>query len=123
MKNMRTRESLLRLPQTVSVYLLLSSFLSVIPGLNANFIASGNPVLKIDTAKVAAHVSPTLYGLMTEEINYSYDGRLYAELIRNRIFKNDARNPAHWSTVPDKEGAASISLDQTNPVAHTALTP
>jgi len=25
--------------------------------------------------------------LMTEEINHSYDGGLYAELIRNRIFK------------------------------------
>ena len=25
-----------------------------------------------------------LYGLMTEEINYSYDGGLYAEMVRNR---------------------------------------
>jgi alpha-L-arabinofuranosidase len=37
-------------------------------------LASAQPVLKIDPAKVTAHVSPMLYGLMTEEINYSYDG-------------------------------------------------
>ena len=33
---------------------------------------------------------PTFYGLMTEEINYSYEGGLYGELIRNRTFKADA---------------------------------
>ena len=26
---------------------------------------------------------------MTEEINYSYDGGLYAELVRNRTFRSD----------------------------------
>ena len=36
--------------------------------------------------KPVAKVSPMLYGLMTEEINYSYDGGLYAELIQNRTF-------------------------------------
>ena len=30
-----------------------------------------------------AAVSPGLYGLMTEEINFSYEGGLYGELIRN----------------------------------------
>src|SRR5271155_4875778 len=35
------------------------------------------PVLNLDAGKVAAHVSPTLYGLMTEEINHSYEGGLY----------------------------------------------
>ena len=36
------------------------------------------PTLQIDATQVTAHVSPTLYGLMTEEINHSYDGGLYA---------------------------------------------
>ncbi len=31
-------------------------------------------------------ISPQLYGLMTEGINHSYDGGLYAELIQNRAF-------------------------------------
>ena len=34
--------------------------------------------LTIETDKPVAKVSPTLYGLMTEEINYSYEGGLYA---------------------------------------------
>ncbi len=50
-------------------------------------------VLKIDAAKVTGKVSPMLYGLMTEEINYSYEGGIYAELIRNRSFKADAIVP------------------------------
>ena len=45
--------------------------------------------LNIDVNQPKSPVSPTLYGLMTEEINYSYDGGLYAELIRNRTFRSD----------------------------------
>jgi len=41
-------------------------------------------------------VSPTLYGLMTEEINYSYDGGLYAEMVRNRTFNGDWSGILHW---------------------------
>ena len=40
-----------------------------------------------------------LYGLMTEEINHAYDGGLYAELIRNRIFKDNKTTPEAWSLV------------------------
>src|SRR6476659_2641058 len=48
----------------------------------------GQATLKVDLNRPKAPVSPTLYGLMTEEINYSYDGGLYAELVRNRIFRD-----------------------------------
>jgi len=51
------------------------------------------PVLQIDASKVTGKVSPMLYGLMTEEINFAYEGGLYAELIRNRSFKADAVVP------------------------------
>ena len=47
-------------------------------------IAQSPTTLKIDTGTTVSTVSPTLYGLMTEEINYSYDGGLYPELLRNR---------------------------------------
>ena len=52
---------------------------------------TGPPGIKAD--QVAAKVSPMLYGLMTEEINYSYDGGLYAELVRNRTFKWNTNTP------------------------------
>jgi hypothetical protein len=42
--------------------------------------------LRIDLTSPMHSVSPMLYGLMTEEINYSYDGGIYAEMVRNRTF-------------------------------------
>jgi alpha-N-arabinofuranosidase len=85
-------------------------------------LAMAQTTLRIDLAKPGVAVSPTLYGLMTEEINYSYDGGLYAELVRNRVFKDDDKTPVHWSVVQDAGGSAAIALDQRYPVAATALT-
>ncbi len=48
------------------------------------------PVIQVQADKVTAKMPPTFYGLMTEEINFSYEGGLYGELIRNRAFKADA---------------------------------
>lgn len=59
------------------------------------------PKITLDVAKATTNVSPMLYGLMTEEINHSYDGGLYAELIRNRIFKDNPTKPEGWSLVQD----------------------
>src|SRR5262245_31856776 len=59
------------------------------------------PKLTLDLTKPGANVSPMLYGLMTEEINHSYDAGLYAELIRNRIFKDNPSVPEGWSLVND----------------------
>jgi len=70
------------------------------------------PILQIAAAQVTARVSPMLYGLMTEEINYSYEGGLYGELIRNRSFKASPTNAAFWDAV----GAAAISLDTNMPL-------
>jgi alpha-N-arabinofuranosidase len=85
-------------------------------------LAIAQTALRIDLSKPGIPVSPTLYGLMTEEINYSYDGGLYAELVRNRVFKDDDKTPVHWSLVQDANGSAAIALDQRFPVAGTALT-
>jgi alpha-N-arabinofuranosidase len=75
-------------------------------GLNAQ-----TPKLTLDFTKANTSVSPMLYGLMTEEINHSYDGGLYAELIRNRIFKDSKTSPEGWSLVKnDTASAAAIKL-------------
>ncbi|MCY2953906.1 MAG: malectin domain-containing carbohydrate-binding protein [Planctomycetota bacterium] len=96
---------------------------------------SGPTVLKIDAGRVTGKVSPMLYGLMTEEINFAYEGGIYGELIRNRSFKADAvvprvtpdtyvagkylpvtfrpdTKPRFWTAV----GGASIVLDTNNPL-------
>ncbi len=46
---------------------------------------------------------------MTEEINHSYDGGLYGELIRNRIFKDSKTEPEGWSLVQD-DPSAKVSM-------------
>src|SRR5712664_499126 len=70
-------------------------------------------VIKIHADQVAARVSPQLYGLMTEEINYSYDGGLYAELVRNRTFQDDPTTPVHWSVTQNTGATSSIEIDKT----------
>ncbi|WP_184544593.1 alpha-L-arabinofuranosidase C-terminal domain-containing protein [Mucilaginibacter sp. FT3.2] len=84
-------------------------------------LAAQETSLTLDLTKPAANVSPRLYGLMTEEINYSYDGGLYAELIRNRIFKDDGKSPVNWSVVQDAGGKGNIILDHKNDI-NSALT-
>jgi len=70
-------------------------------------------VLKIDTGNAVSKVSPELYGLMTEEINYSYDGGLYAELVRNRTFRADWGGVHRWYLVQEGNSQASMEVDKT----------
>ena len=77
-------------------------------------IAQGTATLTIYTAKPAARVSPTLYGIMTEEINYSYDGGLYAELVSNRTFQTmRGPNLEHWTLIQNGSSRANIEIDKT----------
>jgi alpha-L-arabinofuranosidase len=69
-------------------------------------------VLKIQTDTSVARVSPTLYGFMTEEINHSYDGGIYAELIRNRAFQDNPNHPDHWRVLRDGDARASMKIDK-----------
>ena len=77
--------------------------------------------LTVQVDQPGVRISPTFFGLMTEEINHSYDGGLYAELIQNRSFRDDPRAPAHWTPVQDGGGTAALSLD-TSPSLEAALT-
>ncbi|WP_158824108.1 alpha-L-arabinofuranosidase C-terminal domain-containing protein [Granulicella sp. S156] len=69
--------------------------------------------LTVDAAKIVSPVSPTLYGLMTEEINHSYDGGLYAELVRNPTFRNIWSGIQGWELVRNGDAGAAMSLDKT----------
>lgn len=70
------------------------------------------PVIELNLGVPGRAVSPVLYGLMTEEINHSYDGGLYAELVRNRAFLDGTRQPAHWSPVGD---GSTLKLERSGP--------
>src|SRR5690348_6822965 len=69
--------------------------------------------LTVDVNRPKAAVSPTLYGLMTEEINHSYDGGLYAELIRNRTFRSDWTGILNWFLVEKGASSATVTVDST----------
>ena len=68
--------------------------------------------LNIQLDKPAHAVSPTLYGLMTEEINYSYDGGLYAEMVRNRTFQDHGWDGvARWNIEHMGNSVATMAVD------------
>ena len=87
------------------------------------FSLLGLNALLADPASVTVHVaapgvklSSDFYGLITEEINHSYDGGLYAELIQNRSFKDDSQSPVHWTVVQSTSGGGDLTLSDTDPV-------
>jgi alpha-N-arabinofuranosidase len=79
-------------------------------------LAQAPATLTLHMNETGAPVSPSLYGLMTEEINFSYDGGLYGELIRNRNFRDSSKSVAFWSPVQSSDGKCSISLDKKDSV-------
>src|SRR5438552_3667049 len=73
--------------------------------------AQAPATLTVDLGRPKAPVSPTLYGLMTEEINYSYDGGLYGELIRNRTFRSDWSGILNWFLIEKGTSSAKVNVD------------
>src|SRR6476661_7962855 len=71
------------------------------------------PSLTIQVDHPTAKVSPMLYGLMTEEINFSYDGGVYGELVRDRVPGRGFGGISRWQMVARGSSVASISLDET----------
>jgi alpha-N-arabinofuranosidase len=107
--------------------LSLSLFLCLCLCSSLVYAQKSAPKLVLQLDKSTASVSPTLYGLMTEEINYSYEGGLYAQLVRNPSFKDIVRpNRKGWFFPPSMQGAkpafwtltdtigASISIETSN---------
>ena len=87
-------------------------------------LAQTTATIQIQADRPLHKVSPTLYGLMTEEINYSYDGGLYAEMVRNRTFEPTWSGMDHWVMVEQGSGRGELrSLSSDGPsvdVPHSA---
>jgi alpha-L-arabinofuranosidase len=75
--------------------------------------AGAQATLTIETGKSVAKVSPMLYGLMTEEINYSYDGGLYGELVQDRTFLSRGSDTENWVPVAQGNARGSVVQDRT----------
>lgn len=78
--------------------------------------------LDIDTVEKGADISPTLFGIFFEDINYALDGGLYPELVQNRSF--EFRNLATkeydglygWELIEEGGGIGAITTDNTDPL-------
>ena len=73
-----------------------------------------SPSLTIQVDHPTASVSPTLYGLMTEEINYSYDGGIYAELVRDRTPSQAWDALRVWPMVARGDSIVNVSADDSS---------
>lgn len=83
--------------------------------------------IRIDCDEPAAPISPHLYGLFFEDINFAADGGLYAELVQNRSFEyypipggnplSDDYVPLYaWQKVQRGNGECSIRVEKTIPL-------
>ena len=71
---------------------------------------------------VGKAISPDLFGIFFEDINYAADGGLYAELIQNRSFEysrgdNRAWNSlTGWSLVPEGDSTGTVTVETESPL-------
>lgn len=86
--------------------------------------ATAQVVINIDAGQRGPVISPTHYGIFYEDINHAADGGLYAELIRNRSFEDDADSQpgsiSNWRVVGGAQ-MALVSDGLLNDVQHNAL--
>lgn len=96
----------------------LGAILMIAAGLLLSLSLSAQQAsLVLDLNSPGHPVSPVLYGLMTEEINYSYDGGLYAEMVRNRTFRDNPKEPEHWSAIQEGGAQLTMALDRSDPLS------
>jgi alpha-L-arabinofuranosidase len=114
---MKTASSLLEtvVPDSYGVTMKKLAFLpAVIPSLVLSLgLNAQSASLTIHLDRSTTKVSPMLYGLMTEEINYSYDGGIYGELVRDRAIGRGYPGVSDWPMVAYGNSVASVSDDET----------
>lgn len=119
-----SKNNIIKVPYKIVENLIAKAALAEI---NAQKDREGMALNLAEDAKISSHlhinlndkkaISPELYGIFFEDINYAADGGLYAELIQNRDFEfsaddNHGRNPKYaWHV--DGEGMSwEISTDK-----------
>ncbi|MFI5585467.1 LamG-like jellyroll fold domain-containing protein [Amycolatopsis sp. NPDC051758] len=89
---------------------------------------AGANQLAVDANVVRANTRPTTYGSILEDISHSVEGGLYAELVRNRTFKETyQRNSGagdtavpYWSLLTSPGATGTYAIDTATPL-NTAL--
>lgn len=86
---------------------LLSVYAAPAATLNADFSALKTPVSK------------NLYGIFFEDINYSADGGIYAEMVQNRSFGNKFSTEQWTAVTKDGRAKERIKAKKTDPLSKT----
>jgi alpha-N-arabinofuranosidase len=86
----------MHLMQPFRIILLIIFILSTV-------ILGNEPTITVDVTKPGTKISPTMYGIFFEDINFGADGGLYAELVKNRSFEFD--RPLRGWQILKKSGA------------------
>lgn len=87
---------------------------------------AGSVDIRVNADKEVAPISPVLYGLFFEDINFAADGGLYAELVQNRSFEyypipggrlSGQYHPLYaWDKVERGGGRCSLRVDRIIPI-------
>ena len=70
--------------------------------------------LVVDASHPGARISPTMWGIFFEDINFGADGGLYAELVKNRSFEFPNAMMG-WSEAAPAGGAGSLAIRDQEP--------
>ena len=73
---------------------LLACCLSLVLG---TAVAASAATLTVRSTDKGKPISPDLFGIFFEDLNYAADGGLYAELVQNRSFEYDATEQLTWN--------------------------
>ncbi len=82
-------------------------------------LANAATGMRIAVGRPGIHISPKLWGIFFEEINYAGQGGLYAEMVKNGTFKWVANQnyPVGWHLiVTPHKGNASLWVDFNHPL-------
>ena len=71
--------------------------LSLVAMVAAGSLSAQTVEMKVNVNRPGAEISPTLYGIFIEDINFAADGGLYAELVKNRSFEFPGNRLQGWS--------------------------
>jgi alpha-L-arabinofuranosidase len=109
--------------KTTMKYLIGVGLVALVVALTPNGAAQTDPVaVTVDLGQSGKPISPDLFGIFFEDLNYAADGGLYAELVQNRSFEYDAAEQISWSAITSWSysardgGRGSLSIETAVPV-------
>jgi alpha-N-arabinofuranosidase len=94
------------------------SVVSLFPAIVFTMASIGLPAqtkIAIQVDKPVSDLSPTMYGIFFEDINFGADGGLYAELVKNRGFEFPEEAVMGWTRTAAGGARGSLSIRDSEP--------